>query len=106
MNMTVRVISAFAICCVVFVSGCSKSGEVSESEFKEKYARTTEPVASSHWHHYLGRKDGYAYLNYGRMNYIMPGATNKIIRVKIADLDPVFAETIPDTELKEVPTIE
>ena len=93
------------LCAVLLVGvlcGCNGPDHVSASDFKRQYASVSTPGTMRDYV-YLGQRDGRAYIRVSSMSLVNKHKwSDRVIYVELSELDPVFRETLPKTEMKDV----
>ncbi|MFN0057496.1 MAG: hypothetical protein ACKVX7_03490 [Planctomycetota bacterium] len=86
--------------CVISLFGCSNQRHVSATEFEAEYSMAGRPEPMR-LVEYLGRQNGRAYIKVSSMSTFSEKWSDRVVYVKLAELDTAFLNSLPATELND-----
>ena len=85
----------------LLVCGCNGPEHVSPAKFEAQYAAVGQ-TGTMQITHYLGQRDGRAFIRVSSMSPLSGRWSDRVIYVKLAELEPAFRDSLPKTELKDL----
>ncbi len=84
----------------LLLCGCTGPEHVSSTKFKAQYA-VVGKAGTMQTAHYLGQRDGRAFIRASSMSTVSGKWSDLIIYVELAELEPTFRDSLPKTEMRD-----